>query len=137
MGARLFTYYQKLTSADQNAATLRNGSKCVGTVVAVEPTDKSPFLGDIKPGYSQSSLETNMYRAPVFPHKVASTDYLLVRSAKGKISLRRIDHIHVVGQQVCQCLLFPTTFILDISYYFDWDCFDLLGLRSSDSYYAF
>lgn len=99
MGARLFTYYQKLTSADQNAATLRNGSKCVGTVVAVEPTDKSPFLGDIKPGYSQSSLETNMYRAPVFPHKVASTDYLLVRSAKGKISLRRIDHVHVVGQQ--------------------------------------
>lgn len=99
MGARLFTYYQKLTSADQNAATLRNGSKCVGTVVPVEPTDKSPFLGDIKPGYSQSSLETNMYRAPVFPHKVASTDYLLVRSAKGKISLRRIDHLHVVGQQ--------------------------------------
>lgn len=99
MGARLFTYYQKLTSADQNAVTLRNGSKCVGTVVAVEPTDKSPFLGDIKPGYSQSSLETNMYRAPVFPHKVASTDYLLVRSAKGKISLRRIDHVHVVGQQ--------------------------------------
>ncbi|KAI9193955.1 hypothetical protein LWI28_001710 [Acer negundo] len=41
-----------------------------------------------------------MYRAPIFPHKVASTDYLLVRSAKGKISIRRIDKIAVVGQQV-------------------------------------
>ncbi|KAI3861825.1 hypothetical protein MKX03_008286 [Papaver bracteatum] len=40
-----------------------------------------------------------MYRAPVFPHKLPSTDYLLVRSAKGKLSLRRIDRIHVVGQQ--------------------------------------
>ncbi|KAH9321851.1 hypothetical protein KI387_016490, partial [Taxus chinensis] len=99
MGGRLSTYYQKLTSSDQNAATLRNGSNCVGTVIQLEPTDKSPFLGDIKPGCSQSCLETNMYRAPVFPHKVALTDFLLVRSAKGKISLRRIDHLHVVGQQ--------------------------------------
>ncbi|XP_057815094.2 transcription initiation factor TFIID subunit 1 [Cryptomeria japonica] len=99
MGARLSTYYQKLTSSDQNAALLRNGSNCSGTIIQLEPTDKSPFLGDIKPGCSQSCLETNMYRAPVFPHKVASTDFLLVRSAKGKISLRRIDHLHVVGQQ--------------------------------------
>jgi transcription initiation factor TFIID subunit 1 len=40
-----------------------------------------------------------MYRAPVFAHKVATTDFLLVRSAKGKLTLRRIDSIHVVGQQ--------------------------------------
>ncbi|KAF9620722.1 hypothetical protein IFM89_014243 [Coptis chinensis] len=58
-----------------------------------------PFLGDIRPGFSQSCLETNMYRAPIFPHKLCSTDYLLVRSAKGKLSLRRIDRIDVVGQQ--------------------------------------
>ncbi|XP_028074056.1 transcription initiation factor TFIID subunit 1-like isoform X3 [Camellia sinensis] len=42
-----------------------------------------------------------MCRAPIFPHKVSSTDYLLVRSAKGKISIRRIDRLDVVGQQVC------------------------------------
>ncbi|KAI3974598.1 hypothetical protein MKX01_029588 [Papaver californicum] len=40
-----------------------------------------------------------MYRAPVFHHKLPTTDYLLVRSAKGKLFLRRIDRIHVVGQQ--------------------------------------
>ncbi|CAH1438457.1 unnamed protein product [Lactuca virosa] len=40
-----------------------------------------------------------MYRAPIYPHKLSSTDYLLIRSSKGKLSLRRIDRIYVVGQQ--------------------------------------
>ncbi|GJU30977.1 transcription initiation factor TFIID subunit 1 isoform X1 [Tanacetum coccineum] len=47
----------------------------------------------------QSCLERNMYRALVYPHKVLSTDYLLIRSAKGKLSLRRIDLIYAVGQE--------------------------------------
>ncbi|KAL5992406.1 hypothetical protein ACLOJK_013324 [Asimina triloba] len=100
MGARLCTYYQKSGPGDQTAALLRNGCDTLGTVLTLDPADKSPFLGDIKPGSSQSCLETNMYRAPIFPHKLASTDYLLVRSAKGRLSLRRIDKIYVVGQQV-------------------------------------
>ncbi|KAK9725200.1 hypothetical protein RND81_05G128200 [Saponaria officinalis] len=99
MGARLYTYYQKSSSDDQNGDLLRNSNSGLGTVVALDTADKSPFLGDIKSGCSQSSLETEMYKAPVFPHRVASTDYLLVRSPKGKLSLRRIDKIHVVGQQ--------------------------------------
>ncbi|XP_043715426.1 transcription initiation factor TFIID subunit 1 [Telopea speciosissima] len=99
MGARLCTYYQKSAPGDQTASSLRNGINSLGTALTLDPAEKSPFLGDIKHGCSQSSLETNMYRAPIFPHKLASTDYLLVRSAKGKLSLRRIDRIDVVGQQ--------------------------------------
>lgn len=101
MGARLCTYYQKSSPDDQAGSLLRNTDSSLGHVISLDPADKSPFLGDLKPGCSQSSLETNMYRAPVFPHKVPSTDYLLVRSSKGKLSLRRIDKINVVGQQVC------------------------------------
>ncbi|GAB2270050.1 hypothetical protein Dimus_004964 [Dionaea muscipula] len=99
MGARLCTYYQKSASDDQTGDMLRNQNSNLGTVLILDPADKSPFLGDIKPGSFQCSLETNMYRAPIFPHKVAPTDYLLVRSAKGKLSIRRIDRINVVGQQ--------------------------------------
>ncbi|KAI3918634.1 hypothetical protein MKX01_041954 [Papaver californicum] len=101
MGARLCTYYQKSAPVDQTASALRNecGGSNLGTVISLDPVDKSPFLGDIRPGCTQSCLETNMYRAPVFPHKLPTTDYLLVRSAKGKLFLRRIDRIHVVGQQ--------------------------------------
>jgi transcription initiation factor TFIID subunit 1 len=101
MGARLSTYYRKLLPTDATAATLRNErGSWVGVPLPLEPTEDSPFLGEIRPGDTQSSLETNMYRAPVFAHKVATTDFLLVRSAKGKLTLRRIDSIHVVGQQV-------------------------------------
>ncbi|XP_020107589.1 transcription initiation factor TFIID subunit 1 isoform X2 [Ananas comosus] len=99
MGARLCTYYQKSAVGDQTAVSLRNGNNDLGTVLTLEPADKSPFLGDVGPGCSQSCLETNMYHAPIFPHKLSSTDYLLVRSAKGMLSLRRIDKLYVVGQQ--------------------------------------
>lgn len=101
MGARLATYYRKQTATDSTAATLKNErGSWAGVTLPLEPTEDSPFLGDIQPGETQSSLETPLYRAPVFAHKVASTDFLLVRSAKGKLSLRRIDSSHVVGQQV-------------------------------------
>lgn len=99
MGARLCTYYQKSAPGDQMGNLMRNGDNGLGSVVILDPADKSPFLGDIKPCSSQSCLETNMYRAPIFQHKVPSTDYLLVRSSKGKLSIRRIDRIDVVGQQ--------------------------------------
>ncbi|CAI9104104.1 OLC1v1002717C1 [Oldenlandia corymbosa var. corymbosa] len=99
MGARLCTYYQKSNPSDQTGNLMRNGNNGLGSVIVLDPADKSPFLGDIKPGCIQSSLETNMYRAPIYQHKVSSTDYLLVRTAKGKLSIRRIDRINVVGQQ--------------------------------------
>ncbi|XP_044490103.1 transcription initiation factor TFIID subunit 1-like isoform X4 [Mangifera indica] len=99
MGANLCTYYRKSAPGDQASTLLCKGNSSLGNVLTLEPGDKSPFLGEIKAGCSQSSLETNLYRAPIFPHKVPSTDFLLVRSAKGKISIRRIDKIAVVGQQ--------------------------------------
>ncbi|XP_004288581.1 PREDICTED: transcription initiation factor TFIID subunit 1 isoform X1 [Fragaria vesca subsp. vesca] len=99
MGARLCTYYNKSAPDDQTGSLLRNENSSLGHVISLNPADKSPFLGDTKAGCSQSSLETNMYRAPAFSHKVPSTDYLLVRSAKGKLSIRRIDRLNVVGQQ--------------------------------------
>ncbi|XP_027160037.1 transcription initiation factor TFIID subunit 1 [Coffea eugenioides] len=99
MGARLCTYYQKSAPGDQTGNLMRNGNNGLGSVLILDPADKSPFLGDIKPGCSQSSLETNMYRAPIYQHKVSSADFLLVRTAKGKLSIRRIDRIDVVGQQ--------------------------------------
>ncbi|KAF5731919.1 transcription initiation factor TFIID subunit 1 isoform X1 [Tripterygium wilfordii] len=99
MGANLCTYYQKSGPSDQSGTFLHNGNSSLGNILSLEPADKSPFLGDIKAGCSQSSIETNMYKAPIFPHKVPATDFLLVRSAKGKLSIRRIDRIAVVGQQ--------------------------------------
>ena len=105
MGARLCTYYQKSSTGDQTGTSLRSGSSGLGNLLTLDPSDKSPFLGDIRASCSQSCIETNMYRAPIFQHKVSSTDFLLVRSPKGKLSIRRIDRIDVVGQQVILILL--------------------------------
>ncbi|KAL1192270.1 Transcription initiation factor TFIID subunit 1 [Cardamine amara subsp. amara] len=99
MGANLCTYYQKSSPEDQHGNLLRSQSDTLGNVMILQPGDKSPFLGEIQDGCSQSSVETNMYKAPVFPHRLQSTDYLLVRSPNGKLSLRRIDKIVTVGQQ--------------------------------------
>ena len=113
MGSRLYTYYRKQTPTDATATTLRaERGPWVGITLPLEPTEDSPFLGDIRPGETQSSLETNMYRAPIFAHKVASTDFLLVRSPKGTLSLRRIDSVHVVGQQVFLHVLTEIQFTL-------------------------
>lgn len=114
MGANLCTYYQKSFPEDQHGNLLRDKNGTLGNVINLEPGEKSPFLGEIQGGCSQSSIETNMYKAPIFPHKLQSTDYLLVRSPKGKLCLRRIDKICAVGQQVCllDCfsLYFAVTF---------------------------
>ncbi|KAJ3679160.1 hypothetical protein LUZ60_017171 [Juncus effusus] len=101
MGARLCTYYQKAGPSDQTASSLKSSSATagLGSILGLDPTDRSPFLGEISPGKTQSCLETNMYRAPVFNHKAGHTDYLLVRNAKGGISIRKIDRLYVVGQQ--------------------------------------
>lgn len=100
MGAKLCNYYQKSAPDDQTVAMLRSANNNMGHIISLNPADKSPFLADIKAGCSQLAIETNMYRAPIFSHKVPLTDYLLVRSAKGKLSIRRIDRLDVVGQQV-------------------------------------
>ncbi|KAI5057288.1 hypothetical protein GOP47_0027303 [Adiantum capillus-veneris] len=101
MGARLCTYCRESPSTDSsNSLTKIEQIAKDGLFVPLEPTEESPFyLGEIRPGGFQACLETNMFRAPAFLHSVASTDFLLVRSVRGKLSLRRIDRSYVIGQQ--------------------------------------
>lgn len=44
-------------------------------------------------------IDNDLFAAPVFKHKVPSTDFLLVRNAvTDRYVLRRIEHLYVVGQ---------------------------------------
>ncbi|MQL72217.1 hypothetical protein Taro_004521 [Colocasia esculenta] len=99
MAARLCTYYRKSELDDVTALPPQKQHDILGNVLTLDPADESPFLGDLTPGCSQPSLETNLLRAPLFPHKLLTTNYLLVRSANGMLSLRRINRVCVVGQQ--------------------------------------
>lgn len=40
----------------------------------------SPFLGTLVPGNSIQAFENNMFRAPIYEHKVPDTDFLIIRN---------------------------------------------------------
>ena len=61
-------------------------------------TTSSYFLGQLRPGQTLTSFENHLYRAPVYPHKISPTDFLLI-VAGDKVHIRKVEDIFVVGQQ--------------------------------------
>lgn len=58
----------------------------------------SPFLGILHPGQCIQALENNMYRAPIYQHKMSPTDFLIIRTRVG-YWIRVVDAIFTVGQE--------------------------------------
>ena len=40
----------------------------------------SPFLGLLHPGQVMQAFENNMFRAPIYEHKMPDTDFFVIRS---------------------------------------------------------
>ena len=72
----------------------------VGSVEALQTQEESPFIGQLEAGKRQLAIETGMFRAPGFAYSTPATDFLLIRSATGAISLRELTGCLVVGQEV-------------------------------------
>lgn len=53
-----------------------------GEPFILEPADESPFMrhGHVPHGETVPAIYNNLYRAPLFRHKPASTDFLIIRS---------------------------------------------------------
>lgn len=43
----------------------------------------SPFVGNLETNESIQAIENNLYRAPIFQHKIQPTDFLLIRNKFG------------------------------------------------------
>ncbi|KAJ9510494.1 hypothetical protein QJQ45_015959, partial [Haematococcus lacustris] len=71
----------------------------VQPAVALGPEDDSPFVGPLQPGSAQLAVEGMMFRAPAAAHTPQHTDFLLLRSAAGVLSLRELNGSLLVGQQ--------------------------------------
>eukprot|EP00884_Botryococcus_braunii_P021299 jgi/Botrbrau1/7853/Bobra.9_2s0029.1 len=104
MGLYLETFYKKtddLDNAYNKLSSVGEGERWrVGHVEPLPPGDLSPFsLGALPPGQRQLAAECNMYIAPAFPYAPRWSDFLLVRSATGALSLREITGTLVLGQQ--------------------------------------
>ncbi|XP_031356543.1 transcription initiation factor TFIID subunit 1 isoform X2 [Photinus pyralis] len=90
MCSKLKNYYKRKAGKDQGPPMYRYGE------VAYAHT--SPFLGILHPGQSIQAVENNMYRAPIYEHKILSTDFVIIRTRQ-QYYIREIDALFVAGQQ--------------------------------------
>ncbi|KAL5109890.1 Transcription initiation factor TFIID subunit 1 [Taenia crassiceps] len=103
MATRLVNYYRPLLPKDPSLSPDPAGNSSppdlpYGSLVNVGNTD-SPFLGVVRPGGCLQSMENNMFRAPIYPHKTPLTDFLVIRNRNG-LWIRRVPNAFTVGQEV-------------------------------------
>uniref|UniRef100_A0A5F8H5M9 Transcription initiation factor TFIID subunit n=1 Tax=Monodelphis domestica TaxID=13616 RepID=A0A5F8H5M9_MONDO len=94
MATKIKNYYKRKPGKDPGAPDCKYGE----TVYC----HTSPFLGSLHPGQLLQAFENNLFRAPIYLHKMPETDFLIIRTRQGYY-IRELVDIFVVGQQ---CPLF-------------------------------
>lgn len=89
MCSKMKNYYKRKAGKDTGPPAYKYGE------VAYAHT--SPFLGILHPGQSIQAVENNMYRAPVYEHKIPETDFLVIRTRQ-QYFIREIDALYCGGQ---------------------------------------
>ncbi|CAM5141392.1 unnamed protein product [Eretmochelys imbricata] len=94
MATKIKNYYKRKPGKDPGAPDCKYGE----TVYC----HTSPFLGSLHPGQLLQAFENNLFRAPIYLHKMPETDFLIIRTRQG-CYIRELVDIFVVGQE---CPLF-------------------------------
>uniref|UniRef100_A0AAQ5ZGZ2 Transcription initiation factor TFIID subunit n=1 Tax=Amphiprion ocellaris TaxID=80972 RepID=A0AAQ5ZGZ2_AMPOC len=94
MATKIKNYYKRKPGKDPGAPDCKYGE----TVYC----HTSPFLGSLHPGQLLQAFENNLFRTPIYLHKMPETDFLVLRTRHGYY-IREIVDIFVVGQE---CPLF-------------------------------
>uniref|UniRef100_A0A8C4SNB6 Transcription initiation factor TFIID subunit 1 n=1 Tax=Erpetoichthys calabaricus TaxID=27687 RepID=A0A8C4SNB6_ERPCA len=94
MATKVKNYYKRKPGKDPGAPDCKYGE----TVYC----HTSPFLGSLHPGQLLQAFENNLFRAPIYLHKMPETDFLILRTRQGYY-VRELVDIFVVGQE---CPLF-------------------------------
>ncbi|KAK2496938.1 hypothetical protein MC885_002187 [Smutsia gigantea] len=94
MATKIKNYYKRKPGKDPGAPDCKYGE----TVYC----HTSPFLGSLHPGQLLQAFENNLFRAPIYLHKMPETDFLIIRTRQAYY-IRELLDISVVGQQ---CPLF-------------------------------
>nr|XP_016853318.1 PREDICTED: transcription initiation factor TFIID subunit 1 isoform X4 [Anolis carolinensis] len=94
MATKIKNYYKRKPGKDPGAPDCKYGE----TVYC----HTSPFLGSLHPGQLLQAFENNLFRAPIYLHKMPETDFLIIRTRQGYY-IRELVDIFVVGQE---CSLF-------------------------------
>lgn len=92
MATKIRNYYKRKFAKDDGPQNLEYGEQVY--------VNNSPFLGALKPGDSLQALENYMFRAPVYMHKIAEQDFLLIRNRQMGYTIRGdFKGLFVVGQE--------------------------------------
>uniref|UniRef100_A0A670JCK8 Transcription initiation factor TFIID subunit n=1 Tax=Podarcis muralis TaxID=64176 RepID=A0A670JCK8_PODMU len=94
MATKIKNYYKRKPGKDPGAPDCKYGE----TVYC----HTSPFLGSLHPGQLLQAFENNLFRAPIYLHKMPETDFLVIRTRQAYY-IRELVDIFVVGQE---CPLF-------------------------------
>ncbi|EZA60385.1 Transcription initiation factor TFIID subunit [Ooceraea biroi] len=90
MCSKVKNYYKRRAGKDQGPQTYKYGETAYAHT--------SPFLGILTPGQSIQAIENNMYRAPIYEHKIPDTDFLVIRTRQ-QYYVREMDALFVAGQE--------------------------------------
>ncbi|XP_060688732.1 transcription initiation factor TFIID subunit 1 isoform X2 [Hemiscyllium ocellatum] len=90
MATKIKNYYKRKPGKDPGAPDCKYGE----TVYC----HTSPFLGSLHPGQLLQAFENNLFRCPIYLHKMPETDFLIIRTRQG-YHIRELVDIFVVGQQ--------------------------------------
>nr|XP_014348630.1 PREDICTED: transcription initiation factor TFIID subunit 1 [Latimeria chalumnae] len=90
MATKIKNYYKRKPGKDPGAPDCKYGE----TVYC----HTSPFLGSLHPGQLLQAFENNLFRAPIYLHKMPETDFLIIRIRQGYY-IRELVDIFVVGQE--------------------------------------
>ncbi|XP_052795206.1 transcription initiation factor TFIID subunit 1-like [Mya arenaria] len=90
MATKIKNYYKRRPGKDVDAPQFKYGE------IAYAHT--SPYLGTLAPGQCLQTLENNMYRAPLFEHKMPASDFLIIRN-RNHLYVREVETIFTVGQE--------------------------------------
>ncbi|KAL3880165.1 hypothetical protein ACJMK2_032430 [Sinanodonta woodiana] len=90
MATKIKNYYKRKPGKDSQPPHFRYGE------LAYAHT--SPFLGSLRPGQCLQAFENNMFRAPIYEHKLPETDFLIIRTRQ-HYYIREINTIYLIGQE--------------------------------------
>jgi len=83
MATKIKNYYKRKPGKDPGAPDCKYGE----TVYC----HTSPFLGSLHPGQLLQAFENNLFRAPIYLHKMPETDFLIIRTRQGYYIRELVD----------------------------------------------
>ncbi|XP_058117748.1 transcription initiation factor TFIID subunit 1 isoform X2 [Anopheles coustani] len=90
MAAKIKNFYKRKIGKDPGPPEFRFGE--------THYAHTSPFLGILHHGQCIQAIENNMYRAPIYPHQIGETDFLVIRT-RNNYFVREVDALFTAGQE--------------------------------------